>query len=90
MVIVRVPSRIIPNLIMVKSNLHEEKDHIYFQMVIDLYGTYFKSPNVILNGLNHLDSVTLCGTKYSRCLLSNNEWFSPVFCTYIVKYCVDK
>lgn len=80
MIIVCVPSRIIPNSIMVKSNLHEEKDHIYFQMVIDLYGTDSQLPNVVLNCLNLLDPVTLCGTKYSRCLLSHNEWFSPVFC----------
>lgn len=57
MVIVSVPSRIIPNSIMGKSNLHEEKDDIYFQMVIDLYGTDSQSPNVILNCLHHLDSI---------------------------------
>ncbi len=84
MFIVSVPSIIIPNSIMGKYNLHDEKDHIYFQMVIDLYGTDSQSPNVVVNSLNLLDSVL------QMSYFKQYMWFAPVFCAYIVKYWVDK
>lgn len=50
------PLKITANLIVMKSNLHDEDNHIYIQVLINLNGMAPK-PQVQNNCLNRLDSV---------------------------------
>lgn len=49
------PLRIITNLIVMKSNLYEEKGHIYIQTVINIHGTATKPQAAEYKLLNNLD-----------------------------------
>lgn len=49
---------------MKKSNLHEEWDHIYIQMLIKLHRTEAKAQAITINCLNNLDSIRFTEQKH--------------------------